>query len=254
MASYGFTYNGVHSTNYNVTAMATITGVLPPLKGRTIEIPKRPGEYYSRTDLGARWIKVKVAVTQTSNANLRTQIRNIASWLTTTSGPQALVFDNEPNLTYYAVLDEAGSAGAGTQSTDITQMVTLGEGHLVFMCVDPFAYDTQQSANFASDTVSPTVTGTYETWPTISATFTGSATDFKVTLGSQYVLINHTFAANDTATIDCSKQLIQVNGVDAMQDLDLSSDFFALQPGANTLNITPTGASTASLTWTPRWL
>ncbi|QQE80936.1 distal tail protein Dit [Alicyclobacillus sp. SO9] len=251
MSGYGFTYNGVASSNYNVTATDTITGILPPLKGRTISVPNRPGAWYIRTDLGPRWIKVKVAITETSNTSLRTQIRQIAQWLSTVNGPQTLVFDNEPGLTYYAVLDAGMSTGAGTQSTDIKQLVTLGQGELTFMCVDPFAYGTQESLAFASDSASPNVTGTYETWPTIDVTFTGGATDFKVSLGRLYVLVNHIFVAGDTLTVDCSKQEIQINGVSAMADLGLSSNFFALQPGAQTLSITPTGVTTASVSWTP---
>ncbi|WDL97795.1 distal tail protein Dit [Alicyclobacillus sp. ALC3] len=256
MTVYGFTYNGTHSSTYGVYATSTVTGILPPVNSVSLNVPKRPGLWYTRTDLGPRWIQVHVSVTATSNMDLRTQIRNIAAWLSPASGLQSLSFDNEPNLTYYAVPDEGMGGGAGTQSTDITQMVTLGNGKVIFMCADPFAYDTQQSATFASDSASPDVTGTYQTYPVISLTLTAAATSLKVTHASsgKFMLLNSSFASGDTVTIDCTRGLVSINGSPAMTALDITSQFFALQPGANTLNITPTGVTSGSLNWTPRWL
>lgn len=253
---YGFTYNGVNSNDMGVFARRTRHSILPPMLSRTIQVPKRPGLWYIRTDLGPRWIQVDIAVLADSPEDLRQKVRALASWLNPAKGPQALSFDNEPDKTYYAVLDEGGGGGSGSQATDITQLVTLGQGTLTFLCPDPYAYGAETSVAFVSDTATPNVDGTAETWPRIEVTFTATATQFSVThtQTGRAVILDNVFNAGDTLVIDCAKQLVQVNGVASMASLDLASDFFTLTPGSQTLQISPTGVCSATVYWTPRWL
>jgi predicted phage tail component-like protein len=254
---YGFTYAGIHSDDMSVIAQKTTQSILPPMLSQTIQVPCRPGLWYIRTDFGARYINVGIAIDATDTYDLRNKVRVLAAWLNPMNGPQALTFDNEPDKTYYAVLDEGGSGGGtGSQATDITQIAALGQGTLTFLCPDPFVYGTETSMPFSNDAVTLNVDGTTETCPRIEVTFTKQATNFTVThtQSGKKVILDTVFNANDTLTIDCAKQLIEVNGSPAMADLDLSSDFFALSPGVQNLQITPTGVSTATIYWTPRWL
>lgn len=244
---YGFKFNGIYSVDKNLVVMHVAPSVLPPLTTVAQQVPRRPGAYYYRSDYGMRQIPVDVAYIGSSLADARAKVRDIANWLQASSSPQALVFDDETDKTYYAVLD-------GT--TDWQQLVYFGKTTLNFTCPDPLAYGTETSAAFANGSVAVTPAGTYETYPRIQCTFTQQVSNPSLTdsvTGSK-ITVDHVFAANDTLTIDCSKEYIEINGANAMADLDLTSDFFGMNPGvAHTLTLSDT-TITATAYWTPRWL
>jgi phage-related protein len=103
--------------------------------------------------------------------------------------------------------------------------------------------------------VTVTNAGTFSAPAIIEATFTGAASEFKVTLGTKYVRVVHDFVLNDTLKIDTGTGAVLINGTRAMDKLDWqNSIFFELAVGNNTLNITPTGKCTATVKHTPRWL
>lgn len=62
------------------------------------------------------------------------------------------------------------------------------------------------------------------------------------------------FNAGDVLEIDTGKAVIRKNGELFMQYLDPSSTFFGLEPGLNTVGVTPVGASDVELTYRERWL
>src|SRR5699024_11022627 len=84
----------------------------------------------------------------------------LASWLVT-ADPVPLVFDDEPNRTYYAVVQNT--------IDDFSRMErsVLRQGTIQFLCLDPYGYGQQHTYN-----LSPTVAveGTTETYPTFDLT------------------------------------------------------------------------------------
>ena len=139
-------------------------------------------------------------------------------------------------------------------AVDFENTVTLGEFSLTFVC-EPLAYGEQITVDFVSDTAIVANAGSYQTPAIIEATFTGAASEFKVTLGTKYVRVVDSFVLNDTLKIDTGTGAILLNGSRAMDKLDWqNSIFFELAVGNNTLSITPSGICTATVKHTPRWL
>lgn len=195
-------------------------------------------------ELADRRIDIDCAFVEPSLANIRTKARDIAAWLHTDDRAN-LSFDDETGKTYKGKLSSA---------VDFDHIGRMGQFSLAFNC-EPLAYGTEATTNFANDSATVANSGNYPAPAIIEATFTGAATEFKVTLGTEYIRVVHDFVLNDTLKIDTGTGAVLINGTRTMDKLDWqNSIFFELAVGANTLNITPTGKCTATVKHTPRWL
>lgn len=255
MQGYGFTFDGVHSDNYSIYLEKTYHPVTPPLNAQIQSVPKMPGAWYYRTDLGPRVIQIDIALKSDSRLNFRPDVRAIAAWLDPAKGQKTLIFDNESDKSYQAVLYNDGG-----QPAIINQLVLIGRTSLYFLCADPYAYGSAApTLNIASGTASASLTleaNSSECFPVINVTFSAASTEYKITHSEsgEFVRVIYNFAANDKLLIDCTKGLIQINGVDQMQALDINSDFFALVSGTNTFNIAPSNVGATTVDHTPRYL
>ncbi len=121
-------------------------------------------------------------------------------------------------------------------------------------------YSLAFDANLSPGTVTNVVNnlGTASTLPVITAIFTkAGATDFKITHleSGKSIRVIYNFALNDVLVIDHEKCLVTINGLRAMTSLDLSSRFFELDPGDNTLVATTTGGGAyTKVDYEERWL
>lgn len=237
-----FTFDGVSSTGLLIDNKVT-HAVLPPVSARLLQVPRRPGAYDVGSDLGAREIEVEVTVVGSSQADLRTKVRQIAGWLYQEE-LRPLVFADEPDKTYYARIDGV---------TDLNEVVNVGRGTITFLCPEPFAYGATKVQSLASD---PSVvnSGSFKTFPKITATFTASAPYFKVMNGTKSVLVNRSFAVGEVLEIDHQKNRVTVNGSRVMTSLDLSSEFFPLAEGTNLLTVDPPNKAAVTVEWAERWL
>ena len=240
----GFTFNGRHSSEFrlwmkskNRQIFAGSTDVYPI-------IPGKDGSYLFPGGLLDKEITMECSFVATSLENLRIKEKELISWLYTVARG-ILSFDDEPGRYYQAKL--AGSI-------DPNQIFKLETFDLKFRC-EPFAYGTEVTNNFAADSVVVANAGTAPTPIIINATFTATATEFKVTLGTKYIRVVHAFANTNTLQINTATGEVLINGARAMNKLDWQySQFFSLAVGENTLAITPTGKCTATIKMTPRWL
>jgi phage-related protein len=179
-----------------------------------------------------------------SLADIRTKARDIAAWLNVTDRA-SLSFDDETGKTYRGKLASA---------VDFDHIGKMGRFSLSFVC-EPFAYGSEVTTNFANDSTTVANAGTVATEPYFKTTFTSPATEWKITLGTDYCRVAHSFQIGDVLEIDFATGAVLLNGNRAMDKLDWqNSRFFTLAVGANTLSITPTGKCTASVKYTPRWL
>ena len=218
--------------------------LLPEPNDRYVQVPGRQGSVLFPRELADRRIDIDCAFVEPSLADIRTKARDIAAWLNVTDRAN-LSFDDEPGKSYKGKLASA---------VDLDHAGRLGQFSLTFIC-EPLAYGEQATASFVSDSVTVTNAGTFSAPAIIEATFTGAATEFKVTLGTEYVRVVHDFEVNDTLKIDTGTGAVLINGNRAMDKLDWqNSIFFELATGNNTLSITPTGKCTATIKHTPRWL
>ena len=240
----GFTFNGVHCSTHGVVMRSKNRQLLPEPNDRYVQVPGRNGSILFPGELADRRIELDCAFVGSSLADIRTKARDIAAWLNTTDRA-SLSFDDETGKTYKAKLASA---------VDFDHIGRMGQFGLSFIC-EPLAYGEQVTASFISDSATVTNAGTFSALPIIEATFTGAASEFKVTLGTKYVRVVDSFVLNDTLKIDTGTGAVLINGTRAMDKLDWqNSVFFELAVGNNTLSITPTGRCTAKVKYTPRWL
>ena len=240
----GFSFDNANCAAFGIKVKHKSRPVLPAITDSYSQLPGRHGSYLFSGNLADRVIVIDCVLAQDTLENLRANIREIAAWLYTTE-KKPLSFDDEPGKYYMAKIDD---------SIDVEQTVTLGEFTLKFRC-EPLCYGIEQYVDFVNNTAMFTNQGTFEALPKFSVNFTAPAAEWKVTLGSKYLRVIYGFQAGDILEIDCSTGAISINTVNALSSLDWqNSEFFALQPGDNTLTITPHGVSTAALSFTPRWL
>ena len=218
--------------------------LLPEPNDRYVQVPGRNGSILFPRELADRRIELDCAFVEPSLADIRAKARDIAAWLNVTDRT-SLSFDDEPGKSYKGKLASA---------VDFDHIGRMGQFSLTFIC-EPLAYGTEATTNFANDSAIVANAGTYSAPAIIEATFTDVASEFKVTLGTEYVRVVHDFVLNDTLKIDTGTGAILLNGSRAMDKLDWqNSIFFELAVGNNTLSITPTGRCTATVKHTPRWL
>lgn len=241
--NYGFTFNGVHSSTFGIVMRSKGRQVLPSTQDAYMQVPGRAGSYLFPQAYNDRIISVDCAIITDTLENLRSELRDIAAWLSVTDR-EALVFDDEPDKTYMAKLDNV---------VDLTQTLGLGEFSLEFRA-EPFAQGITVAASNIEGVAIMRV-GTASALPILTATFTAAATEYKLLQveTGDYVRVVTNFAVGDVLVIDCDKQLVSKNGLSAMNVLALESDFFKLVSGSNTFTATPNSA-TLNISYMPRWL
>jgi predicted phage tail component-like protein len=113
-------------------------------------VPGKPGGYLQNTAIQPRTIDVPVMIEGENIANLQKIKEDLASWLVTDE-PKELIFDDEPDRIYYAIVDE---------TLDLEEIARIGQGTIRFICPDPYKYGFEKEASFPSDVVSLNYEGT----------------------------------------------------------------------------------------------
>jgi predicted phage tail component-like protein len=237
-----FTFNGIASTTYLIENNVHHS-ILPPLAFRSLAVPGRAGVYDFGVELGPREIAIDVTVKSSSQADLRSKVRAIASWLYQ-ADLAPLVFSDEPDKTYYARL---------SGSTDLEQIVELGRGTLTFVCPDPYAEGASRSETITSG-ATVTNNGSVNTFPVVTVMFSGTVGYFKLFKGTQQVYIDCPFTASDVLVLDFRAAKATLNGSKIMDKIDLSSVFFPLDMGETVLTFDPAANATVQVDFKERWL
>ncbi|MBU8768706.1 distal tail protein Dit [Cytobacillus oceanisediminis] len=166
--SWGFSYNGIHSTSKGFR-ISNIQGrdTLPDIESRTAQTPSKSGVHYFGSRFMERRITVEINLFGSSLSEYRTKIRDLAAWLNPYNGPQELIFDDETDKKYYAVV---------TENTDFEGIFAKRVAEIEFLCPDPFAYAISETdATFTNNAVKINNNGTAETFPIIEITADGTA-------------------------------------------------------------------------------
>ncbi|WP_241475266.1 distal tail protein Dit [Priestia flexa] len=103
-----------------------------PVKRNLLYVPNRPGAYLRNTDVEPRSLTVPVYIEAKNISDLQKIKEDMAAWLVTNEACP-LLFDDEPDRIYYAIID---------QSIDLEEIVDNGQGQLTFICPDPYKYTT----------------------------------------------------------------------------------------------------------------
>ncbi|MDA2396287.1 phage tail family protein [Bacillus cereus] len=132
-----FSFNGKRNPNV-IPLQGKKRPAWAPLERTFLEVPHYPGGRLIRTQTKMRKIIVPVALFYESMEEAEKLKEEIANWLITDQ-PQELIFDDEKDRTYLAVIDE---------SFDPQQLVNLGEGVLTFVCEMPYKLGLTKTVEF----------------------------------------------------------------------------------------------------------
>ncbi|GAA0491345.1 hypothetical protein GCM10008986_16810 [Salinibacillus aidingensis] len=185
----GATYRGKHSSDFGL-AVQTNPHILPDFSLRTTNIPGMPGAHYQGNEYGMRRIPITIGFIGKDVQDYESRLRALADWLRPDLGPGVYVSDNEPDKFNYAVLQ---SVSFGR----FRRIAEMGEGDLVLVCPDPFAYESKEQskalpANIVYD-------GTADTYPIITARFNQPTTHLSIMNGDQSIDLGKPDKVTETA-------------------------------------------------------
>lgn len=149
-----------------------------PLQRNILTLPGLPGGYLQDTTTEVRIIEVPILVKTDFFSDLEKLKEDLAEWLVTEQ-PEELIFEDEPDRTYYAVVDS---------SLDIEKISEIGQGTIYFMCPDPYKYGTEKVIEFV-ESKSFYVEGSAETLPIIKTTIQQDTTFVAVGDGEKLNMI-----------------------------------------------------------------
>ncbi|WP_259384024.1 distal tail protein Dit [Bacillus thuringiensis] len=135
-----FSFNGKRNPNV-IPLQGKKRPAWAPLDHMFLEVSHYPGGRLLRTQTKMRKILVPIALLYDSAEEAEKLKEEIADWLVTDQ-PCELIFDDEKDRTFLAVVDE---------TLDLEQLVDLGEGTLTFICPMPYKLGKEQTVDFKKD-------------------------------------------------------------------------------------------------------
>ncbi|MCY7740873.1 phage tail family protein [Bacillus licheniformis] len=126
------TFNGITKHFVHAT-VETQRPIWAPVERELIEIPSRPGAFFRNTKVKPRVIPVGIIIKGV--ADLQKAKEEVAEWLITDK-PAPLILPDEPDRTYYAMIDGEGQ---------LSEIFKFGKGTVNFVCPDPYKYGAEQS-------------------------------------------------------------------------------------------------------------
>lgn len=217
----GFTFRGIHTSEYDGLVVKTIANPLLPVKRiQRINVMGYDGEYIFESGYNNKLLEFRCSLAKGTINERRQRAREIASWFLETGD---LVLDYENNKTYKVVKTVSDIALAIEQAWD--------EFNIIFE-TEPFQYSGLKTLSFDNPyTVVVNNQGTYEAETLISITGTGSLTvasgDYSFTLTGMTGKLN----------VD-SRRMIVYTDAKVNEILKHSGIFIRLKPGNNTITVT----------------
>lgn len=272
-------YKGISSSTYGLFLKSVDRSLFPELMPRILEIPGRHGvmDFYENR-YSVRLIKISFTLVKTTLVELRTEARNIASWLNSDEW-ERLIFDDEPDKFYLARVYD---------SISLNNVLSTGEFNITFYC-QPFAYsvintgadpewdnaDFPWITSLTWEMLSPyKFTGTSKITDTFEnpgnykinlhspqgslsqVVIVGTWTTLSITLNDKTLTYTETVATEKTLIIDNIDMSVTIDNVSKLQYLsgDLET-FLEILPGDNDIEIDGTGFNVeVSALFTPMWI
>lgn len=124
-----FYFNGIKKS-YLKIEKGRRRSIFAPLSRNLTTVPGRPGAFLNSTDTQVRVITQPFFIEAKDRFHLRKIEEDLAEWLITDE-PAPLIFDDESDRVYYAIVDG---------SLEMEDIVRFGRGVVTFICLDPFKY------------------------------------------------------------------------------------------------------------------
>ena len=232
-------FNGVDFSEFSSAEVVEKAAL--PIVVSTMVVPGRAGALLVSGRIPPRMVRVRLFMDAgyKPETNGLADIRHRVYAALTSVGGGTLRLPSEPELEYRDVV----CADAGVWSS----LFEDGYGDVEFALLDPIAYGMERIEHGSSFEVG----GTWPTWPTFElVASTGSAV--QVSYGGKLVRIEHSFAGGEAVLIDCEREAVTIDGVDARADVTLASDLSTFSPGACDLSVT--GCASFEVRFRERWL
>lgn len=232
---FGFQFNGRHSDDFNLTINNKDIPLMPPVSNRNQNISGQDGAWDYGASFGAKPIPVDCTIEGEDLTDVRKIARRMSGWLNPKNGAQQLIFDDEPDILYFARLES---------EITLDQIVYYAEFTLNFICYDPYAYGTEIKRGSFSNSFTVDHSGEYIAMPLLKINHTGGAGAVTATKpdGTQQALVFTDDSPSGQYIIDGKKKTKTVDGEPAYDFVE--GHYLFLPKGqnqlANTGNVTRT--------------
>lgn len=132
---FSLSFNGIKK-DYLICERGKRRSAFAPIKRNLLPIEGMPGAYLESTDTEVRVIQQPITINAKDRMDERKLEEDLSAWLIT-GQPAELIFDEEPDRVYYAVIDG---------SLDIEDIARFGKGTITFICPDPYKYGTEEKS------------------------------------------------------------------------------------------------------------
>jgi len=169
-----------------------------PLKRNLLTIPGKAGAYLRSTDTDVLVINQPIAFRVEGDEQALRYKEELANWLLTDEAVP-LFFDDELGRVYYAVVNNT--------IDDFERISILRKGTITFVCLDPYAYSTQQKTQMLNSDINIVLNeGTADTYPNFEATVINPITHLDIVAENGYMRIGQPIEADQTPFV--KEQLI----------------------------------------------
>ncbi|MGE6379923.1 distal tail protein Dit, partial [Peribacillus muralis] len=217
-----FTFDGI-SKPYLTVLKDSNRQPWAPIDWTYQDVPKRPGALPVKKNTRVRPLPLPVFLKAKSIEDLQKVKEDLAEWLIHDE-PKPLIFDDEPDRVYYAVVDG---------SFDPDEILKWGQAVIPFICPDPYKYGEEESLILGDFPIRNV--GSLKTNPIFSIKFLSNTTNYTVSINGKTLKVIWNFKQNDLLMIDTSKRKITINNLVKMTALDLSSKWPEFIKGQNNI-------------------
>jgi predicted phage tail component-like protein len=198
-------FNGVDIPSF-VLVNDIKTSILPPVKQNLVNVRGRPGSYDFGNELGEREITIDITIEATSAQQLRQQCEiELGKWLYYDEAKELIILD-DPTRHYMAKV---------TGDTDLSQIISIGQGSITFLCTDPHRYGTEKIIPFnpaAPDPVFIENQGGVDTFPVIEVEFAQDTTEFSIVSDTDYLYFGQPASVDNMSAVPKRTQIFYDDG------------------------------------------
>ncbi|MGG5736728.1 distal tail protein Dit [Bacillus cereus group sp. IBL03679] len=141
MGKLSFTFNNIRK-DYIQMLVGRKRPSWAPIKRKLVRVPHRPGAFFIHTETEERRIDVPLVIKAKKDmVDLQKIKEDLADWLYTEQ-PAELIFDDELDRTYLALIDG---------SVDLDEIVNRGKGVITFVCPMPYKLGKTNNHTFTQN-------------------------------------------------------------------------------------------------------
>jgi len=233
-------YKGVNLKKY-FNILDIRRNILPSHTVLRQPIPGRAGSIVSGRTFEESFIEVDIEIKGNNRNHFRRLVNQLA-YILATNEPGKLIFTDEPDKYYLAILEG---------NTQLREFYLYGTATLVFLIPDPIKFGKKVTIPIGQGVYTFYNNGTHKTRGILTMeleTYRVGVTNRKT---GEFISFTNHYEVGDIFTIDFINEYVTRNGYSVMDDLILESDFFSLDVGENTLSIV---GGSGELVFRERWL